>query len=99
MSPVHRVLLLQPMIRPVLQFLENITPTWLSVEHARPLFTKCMQAPRTKSFRAQMRGKSRVPKPSSASDEAKGGAAAAAAAPGEPGQLPQLRETSAVHHD
>uniref|UniRef100_A0A383V2S6 Cation-transporting P-type ATPase N-terminal domain-containing protein n=1 Tax=Tetradesmus obliquus TaxID=3088 RepID=A0A383V2S6_TETOB len=86
---------LMPMIRPVLSFLENITPRWLTVEHSKPLFTKCMQAPRTKSFRAQMRGKSRNPKPASIADDSKGAAAAAA----EPGQLPQLTELAAVHHD
>jgi hypothetical protein len=90
--------LLQPIVRPVLQFLENITPTWLTVEHSKPLFTKCMQAPRTKSFRAQMRGKSRTAKaPGTTAEEGKAGAAAGAGA--ELVQLPQLEEHATVHHD
>jgi hypothetical protein len=86
---------LQPIVRPVLQFLENITPTWLTVENSKPLFIKCLQAPRTKSFRRQqMRGKSRVPKtPGSNHGDAE------AAAPAGPMQLPQLTEATPVHHD
>ncbi|KAF6261592.1 cation transporting ATPase [Scenedesmus sp. NREL 46B-D3] len=85
---------LMPMIRPVLRFLENITPEWLTVEHSKPLFIKCMQAPRTKSFRRQqMRGRSRAPKAGStmAGDEA--------AAPAGPAPLPRLAELAVVHHE
>jgi hypothetical protein len=86
--------MLQPIVRPVLQFFENITPEWLTVENSKPLFTKCIQAPRTKSFRRQqMRGKSRVPKAGSNHGDAE------AAAPAGPAPLPQLTEATPVHHD